>query len=148
MEEFLKNFALFPRDVVAIPLMALVFAIFWRVFGSVVIKRHLALYEAREKASVGARHGAEDNIAAASKLREEFEKNISAERVTIAKSLESKIINARAEAARIVESAEAEAATLIESTRNSIAEEQSRLVSVIEADAESLANSISERALA
>ena len=148
MEEFLKNFSLFPRDIVAIPAMALVFAVFWRLFGSTVISRHLALYEAREKASLGAKSGAEENLATAARLNEEFEKKLAVERNEISKRLESKVAAARIEAARIVESAEAEAATLMESTRSNIIEEQVRLAAVIESDAESLANSISERALA
>lgn len=127
MEEFLKNFALFPRDVVAIPAMALLFVGFWRVFGASVISRHLALYEARERASVGARQGAEENLMAAAKLTKDFENKLSAELVAISKTLEPKITQARSEASRIIESAEAEAATLIESTRTSIAEEQIRL---------------------
>lgn len=148
MEEFLKNFSLFPRDAIAIPLMALVFAVFWRVFGSTVISRHLALLEAREKASLGARDGADQNLSSAAKLNDEFEQKLSSERISIAKSLEPKISSARAEAARIVESAEAEALTLIETTRSSIVAEQAKLLEVIEKDADSLASTISERALA
>ena len=73
---------------------------------------------------------------------------MSSERVAVAKSLEPKIVSARAEAVKIIESAEAEAATLIESTRSAVAEEHKRLLEVIEKDADSLATSISERALA
>lgn len=148
MEQFLENFSLIPRDIVAIPLMALVFAVFWRLFGSIVISRYLALYEARERASVGAKSGADDNFETAARLNEEFEKKLAAERVEISQRLESRLQSARLEAARIVESAEAEAATLIESTRNNIVDEQVRLAAVIETDADALANSISERALA
>lgn len=148
MEEFLKNFALVPRDVLAIPIMAIIFAIFWRIFGATVMTRHLALFEQRERSTSGASKGAEENLSAALKLTAEYEQKMAQERAAILKSLEPKLQAARSEAGRIVESAEAEAATLIESTRASIMEDQNRLESVIEGDADSLANTISERVLA
>lgn len=148
MEEFLKNFALLPRDIVAIPLMAVLFAVFWRIFGSTVIARHLALLEAREMSTVGVTKRADQNLNKAETLTSEYEKKLTIERSAISKSLEPKILAARSEADRIIESAEAEAATLVESTRSAIAEDKKRLAGVLESDADSLASSISERVLA
>lgn len=148
MEEFLKNFDLIPRDAVAIPVMALFFAVFWKVFGQTVIARHVALFEAREKNSVGAVHGAENNQAQAAVLRDQFAAELAAARAALSKKLEPKLAAARAEATRIVESGEAEAAALIEAVREEIATEEKKLQINIERDADALAGTISERVLA
>lgn len=147
MEEVFKKFDLVPQDLQVILIMAVVFAFYWKLLGSVVIKRYLNLFEAREKHTVGATEGAQENHAAAARLLEEYERQLVLERTAVLKSLEPQIIAAKAEAAKIIESAEAEARALLESNKNTIAEEKKILLSSLESESESLARQISEQAL-
>ncbi len=147
MDEFLKKLDLLPEDLRSILIMTVVFAVFWKVIGKSVIQKHLDLFEARERSTVGAESNAEENLVAAQRLSDECEKTLISERATILKSLDPKISAAKAEAAKLVAAAEEKAHAALQKTREELAQESSQLFSSLEARSDELAQQIAERAL-
>jgi F0F1-type ATP synthase membrane subunit b/b' len=147
MEEVLKKLDLVPQDLKMILIMAVVFAVFWRVIGRGIIQKYLDLFEAREKNTTGATSNAEENLATAQKLLEECEKKLLAERAAILKSLEPKLVAARDSAAQIVAEAEAKVASALVASRKSLEVERAELFSSLESKSEELAQHISDSAL-
>ena len=147
MEEVLKKLDLLPQDLKAILVMAVVFAIFWRVIGRGIIQKYLDLFEAREKNTTGATSNAEENLATAQKLLEECEKTLLSERAAILKSLEPKLVEARARATEIITNAEEKLAASLISSRKALEQERQSLFASLESRSDELAQEISQRIL-
>ena len=124
MEEILKKFDLVPADVTMILVGALLFVVFWKTFGKLVIVPFAELVAAREQATIGADETAHELHQKARSLSDQYESRLTEERIKSLKVKFDAVAAAKASAAHIIAEAEAKAQ---EQTKNARAEIASQL---------------------
>lgn len=117
MEEILKKFDLVPTDLYMIVAGALLFVVFWRTFGKLVVQPFATLIEAREQATVGADETANSKRAKAGELVASYEARITDERVKAMRIKFEAVNQAKTAAAKVVADAESVAQEKVKKAR-------------------------------
>jgi F0F1-type ATP synthase membrane subunit b/b' len=146
MEEILKKFDLVPADVTMIVVGALLFVLFWKTFGKLVIVPFAELVAARERATIGADEAAHELHEKAKTLSEQYENRLTEERVKSLRVKFDAVANAKAAAAKVVAEAEAKAQEQTKSARAEIATQLHTLRSQALRETESVAQAMADKA--
>ena len=144
-DSFLQTFSLDPIDAKMIVVMAVVFAVFWKVLMErAVFRPQMGLLDDREAATGGLRIKALRVSSEADALREKYENRLNQVRTEVLSWKESELGVARLEAAEIVRVAEAEAEGLLNKSRSETAQFVSEAKANAQGKAAELAASVAQ----
>ena len=142
---FLTTFDLNRTDGIMILVFIPVFYIFWKSLERAVFKPYFDLFEARENATIGAQKNAQEQFERAESITQEYEKQITAQRVESVKEKLEQVQKAKLEASKIVEEATEKAQNSLLSARKETATRLASLKSSAQAEANNLAQLIVEK---
>ncbi len=126
----------------------IVFALVFFLLSKLFFKPFLQLFELRHRRTVSDQEAAEKLMAQAEAKLAEYRDRLSEERAKSRKEYEAILETARKEEAKLLSHAREEAKRLTQEAAESVTKQRDLLRKQIEADVESLAQSISEKLLA
>lgn len=148
MVEILKTLSLEPIDVPMIAVCAVLFLVLWKSLNKTLFAPHLALIETRERLTTGASTAAQEIKNKADQILSGYNSKIMNARVDAMQRKLEVLAAAKAEGAKIFDSAEAEAQELLRKSRWDTAQKLETLKSESFKDAEKMADAIVAKLIA
>jgi F-type H+-transporting ATPase subunit b len=140
-----KLFDLKSEDIVFIGCAGVIFSLFWILMNKFFWKPYLELFDAREKATVGAEAEYRDVEEEASKVLEKYEELVMQARTQAMKKKLSQLGEAKQKAQKILDDAQTQSQNLLNEARKEILKEKESLMQGARHEAESLANILVNR---
>lgn len=141
----LKIFDLEPNDLPMIALGAVMVLVLINLLKGSLFKPYLALIEAREAATSGAQNAAEATLKEARAKNDEYSSKLMSGRVAAMQKKLARVSEARAQAAKVVESAESEAQEIVRKVRWDLGQQVDSLRATSFKEAEAMAATISAK---
>lgn len=131
-----------PRDLLMIPISAMLFFLLWRVLARILFTPLFALVEEREAATAGAQKKAKELFKRAKGLEEVFERQLAAARVELIKEKLMEVGRAKEKSVQIVKAAQQAAERELAEQRSLIAQDMRGLRQELAVRAEQFAQSL------
>lgn len=142
-----KLFDLVTNDIVMIGVCGVSFCVFWILMTKWFFEPYIELFEAREKATVGAEADFQAKEEEANRVMEKYEELVLQARTQAMKKKLAILADSKQKAQKIIEEAQGQAQQMLAEARKQISEEKSSLSNVAKQEAETLASAVVSKIL-